>query len=153
MLEHGWGWHFRNYSRDFMVGEGHAVGSLNTFVCAIIVCYHCALLCYYSTTMCYHYALLYACALLLCYHYALPVCSTTLVFYRLPSALYDCVCLALSQPFLYSFLPIAVAFLYWSQPTVFCPLYLLWLFRSCQRPLRLASPCCLNDAICCLLPL
>ena len=58
---------FWDYSWDFMVGEGHAVGSLNTFVLSLLCALsyatvlYCATIC--PTTVC---SSVYACALLLC---------------------------------------------------------------------------------------
>ena len=96
----------RIFLRHF--GGGGACCWVSKYFTVVYHCCHCCLYCMlHCATICPTALLLYATALLYSLYY-----STTLVFYRLPPALYDCELSALSQPFLYSFLPIAVAFLY-----------------------------------------
>ena len=88
------------------MGEGPAVGSLNTLLLSLPYATVVSTVLYYSTTVC---SSVYACALLL-YATALLYSlyySSALVFYRLPPALYDCVTLA----FLILFLAHACGFL------------------------------------------
>ena len=92
------------------MGEGHAVGSLNTLLLSLLLCYHCrplcstvlpyALLLYYCVLL--SMLLLYYCALLYSLYY-----SSALVFYRLPPAHRDAITLA----FLILFLAHACGFL------------------------------------------